>query len=102
MQLGWDYRNSQLKQLLMRARTDSNRQPSDPKMSMRGVHGVLMKPKGLDPLRLKSRETAKGLLSFSRTADHLTDLIFLWPPKVGSNDYVLVIVRPKGGTPLLV
>ena len=60
-----------------RARTDSNRQPSDPKMSMRGVHGVLMKPKGLDPLRLKSRETAKGLLSFSRTADHLTDLIFL-------------------------
>ena len=59
------------------ARTDSNRQPSDPKMSMRGVHGVLMKPKGLDPLRIKSRETAKGPLSFSRTADHLTDLIFL-------------------------
>ena len=59
------------------ARTDSNRQPSDPKMSMRGVHGVLMKPKGLDPLRLKSREAAIGLLSFSRIADDLTDLIFL-------------------------
>jgi hypothetical protein len=46
-------------------------------MSMGGVHGVLMKPEGLDPLHLKSRETARGLLSFLKTADHLTDLIFL-------------------------
>jgi hypothetical protein len=60
-----------------RARRDSNPQPSDPKMSMGGVHGVLMKPEGLDPLHLKNRETARGLLSFLKTADHLTDLIFL-------------------------
>jgi len=43
-------------------------------MRIGGVHGVLMKPEGLDPLRLKSRETAKGLLSFLRTADYLTEI----------------------------
>ena len=51
------------------APTDSIRQLSDPKMSTCGVRGVLMEPKGLIQLLLKSRGATKGCLSFLRTAD---------------------------------